>query len=42
MPNLNDHDAFGAATAKRVKSKLHELKLGSGKEEERKEGVYFF
>jgi hypothetical protein len=42
MPSLNDHEAFGAAMAKRVKSALNELGLEKGEEESRKEGVYLF
>jgi hypothetical protein len=42
MPSLSDHDAFGAAMAKRVKSKLNELGLESGEERQRKEGVWLF
>jgi hypothetical protein len=42
MPSLNDHDAFGAAMAKRVKSALNKLGFADGKEESRKEGVYLF
>jgi hypothetical protein len=42
MPSLNDHEAFGAAMAKRVKSKLGELGLGNGEEGARKEGIWLF
>jgi hypothetical protein len=42
MPSLNDHEAFGAAMAKRVKGALNELGFLEGKEESRKEGVYLF
>lgn len=38
MPSLSDTDAFGLETARRVKKKLNELRIG----EDTKEGVYFF
>jgi hypothetical protein len=39
MPSFTDRDAYGLATAKRIKAKLKELGVG---EKEVEDGVYLF
>jgi hypothetical protein len=41
MPSLSDTNAYGAETAKRVKTKLIELGVGT-KEDVKTEDVYFY
>jgi hypothetical protein len=40
MPDFNDHEAYGKATAARLKKCLDELKVG--KEGGKTEGMWFF